>query len=79
MFTIIYSGKLGAPTFPLFLFLAAKLCVLYAVAEICMTLMGRYETKDESYSAISRAISSIGMAVCFILLVGAFDVAKKVG
>lgn len=77
MFTILYSGEPGSMTFPLLLFLSAKLSLIFGSAEVFLALAGKYKTKDELYRAISRAISAFGMTMCFMLLVGAYEAAKK--
>lgn len=77
MFIIIHTGQLSTRTFPLMLFIGAKLSIIFGAIEIGLAYLGRYQDKDEIYQAISRAITSFGMAMCFILLVGAFEAAKR--
>ena len=77
MFVIVSSGKPDTPVFPLFLFLSAKLSVIFACIEIGLSYIGRYEGKEEVFKALSRAITALGMAMCFIVLVGAYHAARK--
>lgn len=77
MLTVFHSGEFTTPTFPLFLFLSEKLGVIFGTIEIGLSYIGRYENKAEVYKALSRAITAFGMALCFIVLVGAYHAAKK--
>lgn len=63
----------GTMTFPLLLFLVAKYSVAYAFLEIALCWRGHYEEKQQVYSAVSRAISSFGLAVSLILLVSIYE------
>ena len=51
--------------------------MLFGAVEIGLSCLGKYETKEKTYKSVSRAISAFGMAVCFIVLIGAFDAAVK--
>lgn len=76
MMIIITSGERISNTFPLLLFMSSMLSVIFGAAEIGLSCIGRYEEKEEVYRAISRAISAFGMAMCFMLLIGAYEAAK---
>jgi hypothetical protein len=76
MFVIILSGQPTDRTFPTLLFIAAKLSLIFGVVELGLAYLGRYETKPEVYQAISRAITTFGMAMCFMLLIAAFEAAN---
>lgn len=77
MMAILTSGEPVSITFPLLLFMSAKLSVIFGAVEIGLSSIGRYESKEDVYRAISRAISAFGMAMCFMLLIGAYEVAKR--
>ena len=76
MLVIIHSGKPTSVTFPLLLFMSAKLCIVFCAVEIALCYTGRYDDKEDIYRSISRAITSFSMAMSFILLVGAYELAK---
>ncbi len=76
MLVILYSGKPVSITFPLLLFMSAKLSVIFGAVEIGLSCIGRYQGNEEIYRSISRAISAFGMAMCFMLLIGAYEAAK---
>ncbi|UZE97283.1 hypothetical protein [Alkalimarinus alittae] len=76
MLVIINTGKFSYQTFPLALFLAAKLSILFGAVEVGLSYIGQYKEKEETYRAISRAISSFGMAICFVVLLVSFEAAK---
>jgi hypothetical protein len=44
--------------------------------EIGLSVAGLYKDKDLVYQSISRAITALGMAFCFLLLLGAFETAN---
>ena len=76
VFAIIHSGDPISMTFPLLIFISAKLSVLFACVEIGLSVAGLYKEKDSVYQSISRAITALGMAFCFLLLLGAFETAN---
>lgn len=76
MLVILNSGERVSITFPLLLFMSAKLSVIFGSVEIGLSCIGRYENKEDVYRSISRAISAFGMAVSFMLLIGAYEAAK---
>jgi hypothetical protein len=76
VFAIIHSGDPISMTFPLLIFISAKLSVLFACVEIGLSVAGLYKEKDLVYQSISRAITALGMAFCFLLLLGAFETAN---
>ena len=76
VFAIIHSGDPISMTFPLLIFISAKLSVLFACVEIGLSVAGLYKDKDLVYQSISRAITALGMAFCFLLLLGAFETAN---
>lgn len=76
MLVILNSGKPVSITFPLLLFMSAKLSVIFGAVEIGLSCIGRYQGSEELYRSISRAISAFGMAMCFMLLIGAYEAAK---
>ncbi|QFT57125.1 hypothetical protein [Microbulbifer sp. THAF38] len=76
MLVILKSGEHVSITFPLLLFMSAKLSVIFGSVEIGLSCIGRYENKEDIYRAISRAISAFGMAMSFMLLIGAYEAAK---
>ena len=77
MLTVIYTGKFSYQTFPLAIFLAAKLSVLFGAVEIGLAYIGQYKEKEETYKALSRAITAFGMAMCFALLLVSFEAARS--
>lgn len=77
MFIIIHSGERTSMTFPLLLFISAKIGILFAVSEVALSLAGFYKEKDLVYRSISRAITAVGMSICFMLLLGAFESALR--
>ena len=77
MFAVIWSGDPISMTFPLLLFISAKLSILFGVVEIGLSVGGMYKDKDRVYRSISRAITAFGMAVSFMLLLGAFEAARQ--
>jgi len=76
MFWLIQSGEPSTRTFPSILFIFAKLSTLFAAVELCLAYVGSYREQKEVYQSLSRAITSFGMAMCFILLIGAFEASK---
>jgi hypothetical protein len=76
VFAIIHSGDPISMTFPLLIFISAKLSVLFACVEIGLSVAGLYKEKELVYQSISRAITALGMAFCFLLLLGAFETAN---
>ncbi|MCG8611822.1 MAG: hypothetical protein MI864_14940 [Pseudomonadales bacterium] len=76
MLVILNSGKPVSITFPLLLFMSAKLSVIFGAMEIGLSCIGRYQRSEDLYRSISRAISAFGMAMCFMLLIGAYEAAK---
>lgn len=76
MFTIIHSGEPSSRAFPLMLFLSTLLCILYAGGEVAVVLIGWQKEKEEIYRSISRAITAIGVGLCFALLIAAFEASK---
>lgn len=73
MGVMILSGEQHTRTFPVLLFLSAKLSVVFGVIELGLSYLGVYKEKEDIYRSISRAISAFGMAMCFVLLVAAFE------
>lgn len=76
MFTIIHSGEPSSRTFPFMLFVATLLCILYACGEVAITLIGWQKEKEEIYQSVSRAITAIGVGICFMLLIAAYEASK---
>ena len=76
MMLVIATGQTIVITFPVLLLISAKLCVVFGAIEIGLSYIGRYEN-EEAYRAISRAISAFGMAMCFMLLMAAYEAAKR--
>jgi hypothetical protein len=76
MFLLLSSGERVSVTFPLILFISAKLSVTFCAIEIGLSVIGRYDSSDQVYMSFSRAINAFGMAVCFMLLIGAFEAAR---
>jgi hypothetical protein len=70
---MILSGEDHTRTFPVLLFISAKLSLVFGVVELGLSYLGMYKEKDEVYRSISRAISAFGMAMCFALLIAAFE------
>lgn len=76
MLVILNSGECVSITFPLLLFMSAKFSVIFGSVEIGLSSIGRHENMEDIYRSISRAISAFGMAMSFMLLIGAYEVAK---
>lgn len=77
--TMLVIMKLKASnlvTFPLLLFMSAQLCLVFGLLEIAFTSLGKYQSKQDTYNALSRAISAFGMTICFMLLIGAYEAAR---
>ena len=70
---MILSGDEHTRTFPVLLFISAKLSLVFGVVELGLSYLGMYKEKDEIYRSISRAISAFGVAMCFGLLIAAFE------
>ncbi len=77
MFAVIRSDDPISLTFPILLFISAKLSVLFGLVEIALSVSGLYKHKDRVYSSISRAITAFGMAISFMLLLGAYEAARQ--
>src|SRR5690554_2346057 len=77
MFAVIRSSDPIGLTVPVFLFNSAKLIVLFGLVEIAHSVSGMYKYKDRVYSSNSRAITAFGMAISFMLLLGAYEVARQ--
>ena len=77
MFIVIESGNAIDKTFPLLLFLTAKLCLLFGAVEIGLSAIGKYKDQQEIFNSISRAITAFGMAACFVLLITAYEASKR--
>ena len=73
MGVMILSDEEPTRTFPVLLFMSAKLGVVFAMIELGMSYLGVYKEKEDVYKSISRAISAFGMAMCFVLLIAAFE------
>lgn len=73
MFLILLAGDFSSRTFPVLLFISAKLSIVFAAVELCLSYLGKYEGKEEVYKSVSRAITAFGMAMCFALLIAAFE------
>jgi len=76
MISMLSSGERVSVSFPLILFISAKLSVIFGAFEIGLSMIGRYDSSEQVYKSISRAINAFGMAVCFMLLIGAFEAAR---
>ena len=77
MFAVIRSDDPISLTVPILLFISAKLSVLFGLVEIALSVSGLYKYKDRVYSSISRAITAFGMAISFMLLLGAYEAARQ--
>ena len=73
---MILSGEQHTRTFPVLLFISAKLSLVFAVVEIGLSYLGMYKEKEDVYRSISRAISAFGMSMCFVLLIAAFEASR---
>jgi hypothetical protein len=76
MMSLLVSGERVSVDFPLILFISAKVSVIFGAVEIGLSMIGRYDSSEQVYKSISRAINAFGMAVCFMLLIGAFEAAR---
>jgi len=76
MMSLLGSGERVSVDFPLILFISAKVSVTFGAVEIGLSMIGRYDSSEKVYKSISRAINAFGMAVCFMLLIGAFEAAR---
>ena len=74
-FLVLY-GEPGFPTFPLLVFISAKMSLLFGAVELGLSYLGKYDSPEAVYSSIMRAISAFGMSACFVLLVTAYEAAK---
>lgn len=70
---LIFFGDHDTRAFPVLLFISAKLSLVFAFVELGLSYLGVYKEKEDVYRSISRAISAFGMAMCFVLLVAAFE------
>jgi hypothetical protein len=73
MGVMILSGEQHTRTYPILLFISAKLSLVFGVVELGLSYLGMYKEKEDTYRSISRAISAFGMAMCFVLLIAAFE------
>lgn len=76
MFTMLTTSDSASQSFPLILFISAKLSLIFGVIEIGLSCSGKYSGSEEVYNSINRAISAFGMSMCFILLVAAYETAQ---
>lgn len=76
MFTVIAFSQTVDRTFPLLLFMSAKLCLIFGCVELGLNFLKLYKEKEDVYKSISRSITSFGMAMCFMLLIATFEVAN---
>jgi hypothetical protein len=76
VFALVHSGDPISMTFPLLIFISAKMSVLFACVEIGLSVAGLYKEKELVFQSVSRAITALGMALCFLLLLGAFETAS---
>lgn len=63
----------GGNSFPLLLFLLAKYSIAFSFLELCLSWIGFYKEKAHVYSALSRAITSFGLAICMMLLASIYE------
>ncbi len=63
----------GGNSFPLLLFLLAKYSIAFSFLELGLSWIGFYKEKVHVFSAVSRAITSFGLAMSMMLLASIYE------